>query len=140
MSAAAVVLACALDLLGRSASQLPAIRVLDTAPFPVSPNAQAFINRSESVIYLIASAPAFREAMVAQARSRGRGQCEPRNALKMIASVIVHEEWHLLNGPDERGAYQAQLTTLHWLGLGAGSWAASDVTRSMHATLSRASR
>ena len=32
--------------------------------------------------------------------------------LLKIASVIVHEAWHLRNGPDEAGAYQAQLIFL----------------------------
>ena len=32
--------------------------------------------------------------------------------LLKLASVIVHEAWHLRNGPDEVGAYEAQLIFL----------------------------
>ena len=32
--------------------------------------------------------------------------------LLKVASVIVHEAWHLRNGPDEVGAYQTQLIFL----------------------------
>ena len=34
----------------------------------------------------------------------------------LAASLLVHEEWHLRHGADERGAYLAQLTALHALG------------------------
>lgn len=31
-----------------------------------------------------------------------------------LASIIVHEAWHVKNGPDEAGAYQAQLSFLQF--------------------------
>src|SRR5687768_5350516 len=117
MSSTALVLVCILDLIGRSADQLPPIRILDTRPLSVSANADAFVNIREGVIYLIASAPAFREALSAQSRG---GECHAREALQMLASIIVHEEWHLKHGADERGAYSAQLIELQRLGLGPG--------------------
>jgi hypothetical protein len=40
------------------------------------------------------------------------------SALAKIASIIVHEEWHLRHGLDEGGAYDAQLLTLTRIGLG----------------------
>ena len=40
----------------------------------------------------------------ASAPRRDQDQC-----LLKLASVIVHEAWHLRNGPDEAGAYEAQL-------------------------------
>ena len=33
-----------------------------------------------------------------------------------MAGIRYTEEWHLQHGPDERGAYMAQLTTLQSLG------------------------
>ena len=140
MSASAIVVVCALELLGRSADRLPPIKVLDTPPPGVSANAEAFVDRNEGVIYLIASAPSFRVAAAAQHRSSTRGQCVERHALKMVASIIVHEQWHLEHGSDERGAYYAQLTELIRLGLGAGTWATNSVTRSMHAALEAQAR
>ncbi|HLG59839.1 MAG TPA: hypothetical protein VI485_31155 [Vicinamibacterales bacterium] len=136
MSPSAVVIMCALDLLGGTVSTLPPIRVLDSPPTVVSPNAQAFVDRSEGVIYMIASAPAFREAVSAQYTPALRGLCRPRAALKIIASVIAHELWHVEHGPDERGAYQAQLGVLIRLGLGE-TWAFADVRRSMGVALNR---
>lgn len=140
MSVHGLVVACALELLGRSVTQLPPIKVLESPPPVVSPNSQAFVDGGEGVIYLIASAPAFREAESMLRASSDREQSRPRTALKMVASVIVHEEWHVKHGGDEKGAYQAQLTALNWLGLGAGTLASSDVRRSMQAVISAQSR
>lgn len=135
MTPAALVVVCALELLGRSAHSLPPIHVLAVPPPGVSAHAQAFVNRREGTINLIASAPAFRVAEAAQHTYRSRGLCVERTALKMIASVIVHEEWHLTHGADERGAYLAQLTALTRLGLGPGTHASVGVTRAMQAVL-----
>jgi hypothetical protein len=44
----------------------------------------------------------------ASASRRDQEQC-----LLKLASVIVHEAWHLRNGLDDVGAYEAQLTFLH---------------------------
>jgi hypothetical protein len=52
-----------------------------------------------------------------------------------VASVIVHEEWHLRHGRDERGAYVAQLTALAMLG--APSPLITDVRRSMTVAVER---
>jgi len=37
---------------------------------------------------------------------------DQNRCLLKVASVIVHEAWHLRNGPDEAGAYEAQLVFL----------------------------
>jgi len=37
-------------------------------------------------------------------------------ALRKLASILVHEEWHLRHGADERAAYHAQLRELLRLG------------------------
>jgi len=47
----------------------------------------------------------------------------------------VHEEWHLKNGEDEKGAYEAQLTELARLGSGAGTAVYAQVSQSMRAVL-----
>ena len=44
-------------------------------------------------------------------------------------SVIVHEEWHVTHGSDERNAYLAQLTELQRLGSGPGREAVSRSRR-----------
>jgi hypothetical protein len=51
--------------------------------------------------------------------------------------MLLHEEWHLRHGSDERGAYYAQLTGLQQLGSGPGRWSYEMVRRGMMATLAR---
>src|SRR5262245_44526384 len=99
MMSAAAVLVCALGLLGRSPSSFPPIVLLDTRPADITPTAEAFVRRGPDTIYLLTTTVAFRKAQAAN-----------KDALKKLASVLVHEEWHVRNGPDERGAYQAQLS------------------------------
>jgi hypothetical protein len=109
MTPSAAVLVCALDLLGRSHAIAPI--VLIAAPPPhASPTAEAFITRDPDIIYLVTSTRIFVDAL------SDRWSAIHREACKKLASIIVHEEWHLRHGPDERGAYLAQLTTLQWLG------------------------
>jgi hypothetical protein len=134
MSVASFVLACALDLMGRSATQLPPIILVDERPAEASAAAVAFVRRGERAIYLIASAPPFREAMT---ENRETQRCRHLERLRFLASVIAHEEWHLVNGPDEQGAYYAQLTELHRLGSGPGRPSYESVRRAMSATLER---
>ena len=55
----------------------------------------------------------------------------------MIASVLVHEEWHVRYGGDEAGAYAAQLLTLIALNAGPGNPLYDEVTRSMLVTIRR---
>jgi len=132
MSAAGMVLVCALDLLGRSADRLPPIEILDERPAQASVNAEAFADSRTGTIYLIASAPSFRAAQAAQSSV---AECRGGESLKMVASIIVHEEWHLLHGPDEEGAYYAQLMALQVLGLGPDSIPHACVKRAMQAVL-----
>ena len=137
MSTASFVLACALDLLGRSEAQLPPIVIIDHRPQEASLKAVAFVRIGEHVIYLIASSPAFQDALAAQDGSRS---CRGLDALRYIASVIVHEKWHLEHGSDEGGAYAAQLTELHRLGVGPGRWPYTVVRKSMSAVLEAESK
>src|SRR4051812_43789231 len=55
MLTAAAVLACALDLLGRSPSTVPPIEFVSTIPPGVSRNAQAFLRRDPDVIVFVTS-------------------------------------------------------------------------------------
>jgi hypothetical protein len=66
-------------------------------------------------IHLLTTSRAFQRAM------RAADRCGDPQALKKIASVVVHEEWHVRNGPDEAGAYEAQLTILTALHSGPGT-------------------
>ncbi|HTM04605.1 MAG TPA: hypothetical protein VL173_13940 [Vicinamibacterales bacterium] len=108
MDPSAAVLVCALGLLGRSHANAPIV-LLPSPPPHASPNVEAFVQRDRERIYLITSSEVFREA--SNPRSPDR-----QEACRKIASIIVHEEWHLAHGGGERDAYLAQLTTLQMLG------------------------
>ena len=131
MSAADIVIVCALELLGRSASSLPPIRIIEHRPPGASANAVAFAR--DGVIYIIASAAPFSLAR----NARLPKECRDVDTLRLVASTIVHEEWHVLNGADEQGAYFAQLTALHQMGLGPGTQAHRQIKQAMHAATSR---
>ena len=128
MTVAGFVLVCALELLGRSADRLPPIVIVDERPPEASLSAVAFVRRGEHAIYLIASAAPFRTAMDS---NRSKSYCRNLDALRLIASMIVHEEWHLEHGSDERGAYYAQLTELQRLGVSPGRGPYEAVRRAM---------
>jgi hypothetical protein len=123
MWTAASVLACALSVLGRSESSMPRIELIDVAPSSVSVGAEAFVQRG--TIYLITSSSVFVTALSA------RQGCSYSQAMRKLASILAHEDWHVRNGPDERGAYEAQLLTLIRLGLQPGSGVYREVQLSM---------
>src|SRR5688572_27723829 len=106
MWTAETVLVCALALLGRPAHTLPPIQLLDVRPPDVSARAEGFVRDGERRIHLIAATPTFVEARRATTR------CGQLQALRRIASVIAHEEWHVRHPGDEAGAYHAQLMAL----------------------------
>jgi hypothetical protein len=110
-----VVVACALALLGRSEESLPAIEFIEKAPPGVSSAAEGYTLLGEQRIVLITSSRAFREAQQSPAK------CDQTEALRQIAGVIVHEEWHVHHGADENGAYDAQLRALFAAGAGVTS-------------------
>jgi hypothetical protein len=68
---------------------------------------------------------------------RSDTKCSAYRELRKIASVIVHEEWHLKRPGDEEGAYAAQLTTLAALGIGYTHPLFVEVRRSMQYVLAR---
>ena len=108
MDPSAAVLVCALGLLGRSHANAPVV-LLPSPPPHASPNVEAFVQQNPDRIYLITSSQVFREASSDRSPSR-------QEACRKMASIIVHEEWHLAHGSNEREAYLAQLTTLQMLG------------------------
>ncbi len=114
---AAAVLVCVLNLLGRP---MPPIVLLDIRPPDASANAEAFVRRNPDTIYLLTGTAIFRDAQ--------RGD---RQAWKKLASILVHEEWHLRHGADERAAYQAQLIELIRLGESPGRPNYSGVVKAM---------
>lgn len=112
MSTASLVLMCALELLGRKPEQLPPIEILLDRPRAVSSSAAAFADLEMGIVYLIASASPFVEAQSAPLE-----RCAERGEFKLLASVVVHEVWHVLHGANEAQAYEAQLMALLRLGV-----------------------
>lgn len=124
MTSAAAVLVCAIGLLNRSPASLPPIQVVDTPPPGVSDNADAFVRRGEATIFVIRSSAAFRNA-----------RCGNHRSLRKLASILVHEEWHVRHGSDERRAYDAQLLALLRLGETHASPLYRSVYRAMQVAL-----
>jgi len=126
---AETVLVCALTLLGRTADSFPPITFVKAPPLGVSSHAEAFVRTEERRIYVITSSRMFQQAQSADFR------CGELQALRKLASVLVHEEWHVKHGRDEAGAYAAQLITLAYLGSGPGSPAYYAVSQSKSVVL-----
>ena len=131
MWTAETVLVCALALLPRQANGFPPIVLLDTRPADVSRNAEAFVRHGDPRIYLLTDAPSFDRAR------RAKHRCGELQALRKIASIIVHEEWHVRHPGDERGAYNAQLTALRSVGAEPGNPLLWEVQSAMRAALRR---
>jgi hypothetical protein len=115
-------------LLNRSAHSFPPIELVTTRPVDVSTNADGYVRSGEARIYVVAVTAAF-------SRARGAAyKCGDLPAIRKIASVLIHEEWHVRHGSDETGAYLAQLTTLASLDAGPGNPLYAEVLRSLQAT------
>ena len=134
MADAFVVIACALSLINRPLTTMPPIELVERRPTEVSPQAEAYVRPGDDVIYLLTSTTALRKARAA------RPPCSNREPLVKLASIFAHELWHVRHGPDERGAYEAQLTTLLWLGMAADSPVYNEVRRSMREVLTEQKR
>lgn len=122
---AASVLVCALSMLGRSESSMPPIELVAAAPAEVSAGAEAFVLRETQTIYLLTTSSVFQEAL------RARNYCTASPAMRKLASILAHEEYHVRHGADERRAYERQLLTLIQLGLPPGSGVYHEVQVSM---------
>jgi hypothetical protein len=131
MPSAATVVACALALLGRSTNTMPPIELVDVVPIEASAQVEAFVRLPNNTIYLVTSSPVFREAQ------RSNAGCGDAIAVKKLASILAHEEWHVRHGSDEKGAYQAQLTTLLSIGVAPDHRLYTSVLRSMFAVLKK---
>ena len=131
MSSAAAIVACALALLGESERTMPRIELVDVPPIGTSAQVEAFVRHADRTIYLVTSSQVFQEAM------RAREPCGDRLSVRKLASILAHEEWHIEHGPDERAAYEAQLTTLIRIGVLPGSGLYASVVRSMQAVLKK---
>ena len=119
MTPTEMVLICALELLGRSREHLPRIAIVASAPEMATPGAAAFVVPDKRVIFLISSSPAFQTASSFQTSSH---ECRGRDALLLVSSMIAHELWHVRHGPNEEGAYAAQLMELRRLGVDSDGW------------------
>jgi hypothetical protein len=124
---ATMILMCALELLGRFGATLPPIELVLATPSGVAANVEAFVRAGSGVISLLTSSDVFAAA--------ARNGCQDAGAVAKIASIIAHEEWHVLHGADERGAYDAQLATLVRLGVSPGSTLFQGVLRSRQAVI-----
>ncbi|HEY7450007.1 MAG TPA: hypothetical protein VH702_17755 [Vicinamibacterales bacterium] len=124
------VLVCVLALLGGEAKKLPPIELVDIRPLSASPGIEAYTHAGSPKIYLLTTSAVFEEAMAME-----RWGAEDAAPVIKLASIIMHEAWHVRNGPDERGAYEAQLRTLGRLGAGAGSALHRRVYNSMQTVL-----
>ena len=129
MQSAAAIIACALSLLGRSERTMPPITLVEAPPKHASIQAEAFVSLPDPHIYVVTTSPTFQEAM------RSRSSCSENSVMKKLSSILAHEEWHLLHGPDESGAYDAQLLALTRLGRGPGSTLYDEVSRSKRSAL-----
>jgi hypothetical protein len=129
MWSAEAVLVCALALLNRSGDTFPPIVFVHTPPVDASRDAEAYVRSGVRRIIVVTSSRLFVRAR--QARYR----CGDRDAIRKLASVLVHEEWHVVHGDDEAGAYQAQLMTLRSLNAGPGTPVFGEVARSMRLVL-----
>src|SRR4029078_13499144 len=116
MWTAASVVACALAVLGRSEKSMPRIELIDIAPPGVSVGAEVFVRPGSGAIYLITSSAVFQTAL------KARMHCSESMAMRKLASILAHEEWHIRHGSDEREAYEYQLLTLICLGLYTGTY------------------
>lgn len=127
----AAVLACALEMLGPSAQTLPGIELIPRPP-GVPADVEAFVRDGEPVIWLITDSDAFEAA--------GASDCRDAAAVAKLASIIVHEEWHVSHGADESDAYQAQLEALARWGVSSESQVYQGVRRSRQAVVNGSRR
>ena len=90
-------------LLGTPSINMP-VTFTSRAPENASPGVEGWTMVAEGSgqgIYIYTQSETFRCAM------RGDRQCRLK-----LASVIVHEAWHITHGPDEAGAYAEQIVFL----------------------------
>jgi hypothetical protein len=131
MWSAELVLVCALSALGRAPSTFPPIALVDVRPPGVSSTAEGFVRPGERRIYLLTNSTTFRDAMASDTK------CSNFQAVRKLASVLIHEEFHIKRPGDEPGAYAAQLIALEAMGIGSSHPVYVSVRRSMFAVIER---
>ena len=127
---------CALTLLGRSVHSFPPTQFIEKPPLGVSRSAAGYTIRdgADTHIVLITSTTAFLDARQATT------PCSDTEAIREIAGVLAHEEWHVRHGVDEAGAYDAQLMALLSVGVDFGSGLYYKVRKSKEAALAAVQR
>jgi hypothetical protein len=102
---------------GLGAAKLPII-LTSIVPPMADPLAEAWLSSTVDgptrAIFLFTDSEPFRCA------SRSRSGRNRYKCLIKLASIIVHEAWHLKNGANEAEAYQAQISFLLWNGAAVG--------------------
>ena len=92
---------------------------------------EAYVDARRSAIHLITSSHVFRRAQNARQR------CGEVAAIRKLASILAHEEWHVRHGTSETDAYQAQLMTLLLLHADPGDGDFQAVRRTMRMVASQ---
>lgn len=134
MWTAATVLTCALQLLGRSDATFPRVELIEKVPPGISPLATGYVLTAEKRIVVITSTAAFTRAR------RATYRCGDVEAVRDIAGVLAHEEWHLLHGGDEEEAYNAQIIALLAAGADANSSLVHKIMQVKQAVLAASGR
>lgn len=129
MWTAETVLVCALALLARGPDSLPPIILVKSRPPDVSKYADGFVRHGDHRIHLLTDTDTFYYAR------RAGSRCGATQNLRKIASVVIHEEWHVRYPGDEPGAYLAQLSALIQMGAGPGNPVYMEVWRARRAVL-----
>jgi hypothetical protein len=131
---AEAVFVCALALLGRSERTFPTVQFVENVPAGISPMTQGYALLAEARIVLVTSTSSFTNAR------RAKDRCGDLEAIREIAGVLAHEEWHVRHGPDEQGAYEAQLIALMYVGAGLNTPLYNKVVRSKQAVADASKR
>ena len=121
---------------GPRRAKLSATQFIEKPPIGVSRLAAGYTIRdgADTHIVLVTSTSAFRDAR------QSTTPCSDTEAIREIAAVLVHEEWHVRHGIDEAGAYDAQLMALMSFGVDFGSGLYYKVKKSKEAALVAAER
>jgi hypothetical protein len=98
----------AVTLLGWSGDDVPAIELAPKRPRDASAKAAAWVRITNdgavAVIFVAQDSHVYRDAIAGDYQ-----------ALVQLAGMLAHERWHIQHGPDEVGAYDAQLSVMEYL-------------------------
>jgi hypothetical protein len=99
----------AVMLLGWRGADLPRIELVATRPPDGTETGEGFVRFNEDgsampVVYVRTDTEVYRAAAE-----------KDYQALVRLAGILAHERWHVRYGPDEIGAYTAQLSIMEYL-------------------------